>query len=213
VLSKLDIQFYSDDHRGIIAKQSIKKDEIFLIIPKDLLISIELAKSTELGQKVSSFMYTELNSPKHCLLSCYILNEKINPKSKWKPYLDILPKDYSNFPIFYNDTELNLLQGSPFKDQIEDKKKDIEKDYYRLCALTPEFQKFSFKDFCEIRMAVSSRIFGVKIDNKKTDVLAPFADMLNHKRPRHTHWTYDEYYKSFIIQAMENIEIGKEVRY
>jgi histone-lysine N-methyltransferase SETD3 len=51
----------------------------------------------------------------------------------------------------------------------------------------PEFSKFNYKEFCEIRMAVSSRIFGVKIDYKKTDVLAPFADLLNHKRPRTTH--------------------------
>jgi histone-lysine N-methyltransferase SETD3 len=60
-------------------------------------------------------------------------------------------------------------------------------------------------------MAVSSRIFGVKIDGRKTDVLAPFADMLNHRRPRHTHWFYDDRYKSFIIQALDNIHQGQEV--
>jgi len=33
-------------------------------------------------------------------------------------------------------------------------------------------------------MLVSSRIFGIKINKKSTDVLAPYADMLNHKLPR-----------------------------
>ncbi len=60
-------------------------------------------------------------------------------------------------------------------------------------------------------MAISSRIFGVKIDYKKTDVLVPYADLLNHKRPRTTHWFYDEKYKSFIIQALEFIPQGSEV--
>jgi histone-lysine N-methyltransferase SETD3 len=56
----------------------------------------------------------ELNSPKHCLLTTYILQEKYNKNSKWKYYLDILPQDYTNFPIFYTDGELKYLEGSPF---------------------------------------------------------------------------------------------------
>ena len=109
---KLEIQFYSDDYRGIKAKSPIKKDEIILAIPKDCLISLELVLSTEYGKKIGEFMYQELASPKHCLLSSFILFEKNNPK--WKYYFDLLPKDFSNFPIFYTDTELNYLKGSPF---------------------------------------------------------------------------------------------------
>jgi histone-lysine N-methyltransferase SETD3 len=62
-------------------------------------------------------------------------------------------------------------------------------------------------------MIVSSRIFGVKIENKKTDILAPFADLLNHKRPRTTHWLYEDKYKAFIIVALDKIEKGAEVIY
>lgn len=212
IFSKLDIHFYSDNHRGVLAKQNLFKDEIILTIPLDLLISLEVAKSTDLGAKIASIMYSELNSPKHCLLTSYILNEKFNnPNSKWSNYLNILPQDYSNFPVFFTDHEIKLLEGSPFKSQVEEKKKDILKDYEKICSLIPEFKMFTYKDFSEIRMAVSSRIFGVKINGKKTDVLAPFADLLNHKRPRQTHWTYDEKYAGFIIQALENIQQGEEV--
>jgi histone-lysine N-methyltransferase SETD3 len=208
----LKIHFFSEDHRGVIAKQNIYKDEIILKIPKNLLISLEIAKDTELGQQIASFMYCDLNSPKHCLLSSFILNEKLlKEQSKWKFYLDLLPQDYSNFPIFFTEKEMTYLEGSPFKTQIEDKKAEIMKDYNQICCYIPDFKKFSFKEFCEVRMAVSSRIFGVKIENRKTDVLAPYADLLNHKRPRQTHWMYDDRFKAFTIQAIEDIPQGEEV--
>jgi len=63
----------------------------------------------------------------------------------------------------------------------------------------------------ELRMAISSRIFGIKVNGKKTDCLAPLADMLNHKRPRHTMWFYSDKHKSFIIQALEDIETEAQV--
>jgi histone-lysine N-methyltransferase SETD3 len=209
---KLELKFYSDSHRGVVAKSDIEKDEIILKVPKEMLISIELAKTTQIGEKIASFMYIELNSPKHCLLTSFLLGEIIKgEESSWKDYLYILPKNYSSFPIFFTEEELSLLDGSPFKQQVIEKKQDILKDYEKICYYIPEFADYDYKLFCETRMAVSSRIFGVKIDFKKTDVIAPFADLLNHKRPRSTHWYYDEKYKSFIIQALEDIPKFSEV--
>lgn len=60
-------------------------------------------------------------------------------------------------------------------------------------------------------MAVSSRIFGIKINGRKTDSLCPLADMLNHKRPRHTQWYFSDEFNSFVIQSLEDIEVGSEI--
>ena len=206
---KLEIQFFSDDYRGVTAKSPIKKDEIILTVPKECLISLELVLNTEYGKKIGEFMYNELTSPKHCLLSSFILFEKNNPK--WKFYFDLLPKNLSNFPIFYTDTELQYLNGSPFLNQILDKKTDIKKDYLKLCERIPLFNRFTFHEFMEARMIISSRIFGISINNNKTDVLVPYADLLNHKRPRQTQWYYDDKINSFVIQATEDIMAGKEI--
>ncbi len=65
----------------------------------------------------------------------------------------------------------------------------------------------------EFRMAVSSRIFGIKVNGRKTDCLAPLADLLNHKRPRHTLWFYSDKHRAFIIQAIKEIEGGEEVNF
>ena len=206
---KLEIHFFSEDYRGIIAKTPINKNEIILAIPKNCLISLEIAMNTDYGKKIKEFMYNELTSPKHCLLSSFLLFEKKN--TKWKFYFDLLPKNFNNFPIFYNDNELNYLKGSPFLNQIFDKKSDIKADYLKLCEHLPYYKNFNFQDFMKARMIISSRIFGISINNSKTDVLVPFADLLNHKRPRHTQWYFDDKINSFVIQATEDIMQGKEI--
>ena len=206
---KLEIHFYSDDYRGVLAKNNILKDEIIMTIPKDCLISLETAFETSYGQKIGEFMYNELNSPKHCLLTSFLLYEEKNPKYKY--YFDLLPHDYSNFPIFYTNKELDCLKGSPFLSQILEKKEDMKSDYNKLCEYLPDYKQFSYLKFCEARVLISSRIFGIAINDNKTDVLAPFADLLNHKRPRQTQWYYDDNLESFVIQATENIKEGSEI--
>ena len=206
---KLEIHFYTDDYRGVMAKSNILKDEIIMTIPKECLISLETALETSYGRRIGEFMYNELNSPKHCLLSSFLLYEEKNPKYKY--YFDLLPRDFSNFPIFYTNKELELLKGSPFLTQILEKKEDMRADYNKLCEYLPDFKQFSYLKFCEARVLISSRIFGIAINDNKTDVLAPFADLLNHKRPRQTQWYYDDNLQSFVIQATQDIKEGCEI--
>lgn len=206
---KLEIHFYTDDYRGVIAKSFIQKEEIIMTIPHRCLISLETALETNYGKEIGKIMYTELNSPKHCLLSAFMLYELKNPKYKY--YFDLLPHDYSNFPIFYTEQELEYLKGSPFLAQIYEKKSDIKNDYAKLCYYLKDFNQFSYQSFMEARMMISSRIFGVTINDNKTDVLAPFADLLNHKRPKQTLWYYDDSLGCFVIQATEDIEEGAEI--
>ena len=206
---KLEIHFYTDDYRGVIAKNNISKDEIIMTIPRECLISLEDALQTEYGKKIGEFIYKELNSSKHCLLSAFLLYEEKNPKYKY--YFNLLPHDFSNFPIFYSKTELEFFQGSPFLAQILEKKEDMKNDYNKICEYIPDFQKFPYSKFVEARVLISSRIFGISINDVKTDVLAPLADLLNHKRPRQTQWYYDDNLHSFVIQAIEDIKEGNEI--
>lgn len=206
---KIDIKFMNNGHRGVISKSIINKNEVIMSIPKECLISLDLAQLTTFGQEISKFMYTELKSPKHCLLATFLLTEETNPR--WKFYLDMMPQDVSNFPIYYGQREYELLKGTSFVNQLEEKKKEIHKDYETLIRLLPSYKQFSFDEFCKARMLISSRIFGIKMNNKKTDILAPYADLLNHKRPNQTHWYYDEMTKAFAILAMTDIPQGVEL--
>ena len=74
----------------------------------------------------------------------------------------------------------------------------MKSDYEKICYYIPSFKQYSYQEFSEARMLISSRIFGISIGEYKTDVLAPFADLLNHKRPRQTQWYYDDVINAFV---------------
>lgn len=88
-----------------------------MIIPYDKLITLEIARDSPIGIKMIN-KGISLRSPKHCFLSSYLLSEKAKTNSRWKCYLDIFPSDYSNFPIFFSEKEIDLLKGSPFLSKI-----------------------------------------------------------------------------------------------
>lgn len=49
------------------------------------------------------------------------------------------------------------------------------------------------------------------IDGNKTDGLVPYADMLNHRRPRETKWTFSDARYGFIITSLKTIQRGEQV--
>ena len=52
------------------------------------------------------------------------------------------------------------------------------------------------------RMCVCSRNFGLVINGIRTAALVPFADMLNHYRPRESKWQFDDTLQGFTITAV-----------
>lgn len=98
------------------AAKHIKAGSILLFIPKERLITIEMAMSTQIGRKMlKAGLRNTLFSPKHSFLTTFILTEiKKNKDSAWFPYIDILPKNVENFPVFYTEEEKQYLIGSPF---------------------------------------------------------------------------------------------------
>jgi len=44
----------------------------------------------------------------------------IRKNSFWRPYIDVLPKDVSGFPTYFQEEELALLKGSPTLDTVMD---------------------------------------------------------------------------------------------
>lgn len=179
-------------------------------IPKSHIITLEMAKQTAIAEKILSAKL-DLVSPKHSFLSVFLLLESANSDSFWSPYFAILPHDFHSFPIFYTLEEKILLTGSPFLETINEKNADIEADYKAICGIAPEFEGFSMEEYAKMRMTVCSRIFGMEIDGVKTDGFVPLADMLNHKRPRHTSWYFDQSSDCFTIEALEDIHCGEEV--
>lgn len=195
------------------AARDIRAGEEILLIPKDQIITLEMAFASPIGKKMMEHnLRSHLLSPKHSFLTTYILQqEEHGEASSFFPFIDILPKSFENFPIFYTAEEKEYLKGSPFLNQVEEKIEDIKQDYQTICDKVPEYERFPIKHFSEIRMMVSSRIFGMNIEGVKTDGFVPMADMLNHKRPKQTTWTYTDEKEGFEIHAIEDIQRNEEI--
>ena len=210
-INKLSVLFINENMRGIIATDNIKKNDILIKIPKDFLITLEEAENNN-KDLFTEEIKKELSSPSHCILSYFLLKEiEKGEKSKWYYYFQFLPKSYLNVPIFYTEKELNILEGTKFKKLINEKKEEIKKDYKILCQKIELFSQYSFEQFCKIRCIISSRLFGLIIKGKKNDIIAPFADLLNHKRSRDTKWFFSENENYFGIIALKNINKGFQV--
>jgi histone-lysine N-methyltransferase SETD3 len=128
---KLKIRFYTPIYRGVHAANKIKAGEEILFVPKDLIITLEMAEESPIGTKMMYHnLKSKLLSPKHGFLTTFILQEKKKGEdSVFFPFIDILPKSFGNFPIFFTPEEKEWLKGSPFLDQVEEKIEDIKTDF------------------------------------------------------------------------------------
>ena len=71
---KLKIRFYTADYRGVHAARDIKKGEIVLSIPKEQIITLEMAFASPIGKKMfEKGLRGRLISPKHSFLATFIM--------------------------------------------------------------------------------------------------------------------------------------------
>lgn len=182
--SKMKIKYIAEEYRGVTAGAEIEKGEVIISVPKHAIITLQMAKDTEIGKKMTE-QKVSLIYPNNSTLSTYVLLEKSKPTTKWKPLFDAFPKKVDNFPVFFTQEELDLLKETQFLRilslafnvaLIRELKDDMQKDYNRICKAAPEFEKIaSLKDFMTTRCLVNSRIFGTKIDGIENDSIVPFA--------------------------------------
>lgn len=106
----------------------------------------------------------------------FMLIDRRDPASFFRPYYDVLPKTLSNMPIFWSEEELSLLRGSFILAQIDERNAAIEADYAMICAIAPHFaQVASLDEFKWARMAVCSRNFGIIVRGLRTAALVPYV--------------------------------------
>lgn len=109
---KLFLQYYDEDYRGVHSLANIKTNEVILSVPRNLIMTSEVAKASTIGMQIvaAESRGLELRS-KHSYLASYLLLQKsIGAASEWKPYMDTLPSKYRNMPIFFTSDELKWLK-------------------------------------------------------------------------------------------------------
>lgn len=75
-INKIKVKWESDWMRCILASDYIKTNDILIRVPDDLLITLDSAQNSEIGKYFDEPLRKKLNSPHHCLLTAYLLQEK-----------------------------------------------------------------------------------------------------------------------------------------
>jgi histone-lysine N-methyltransferase SETD3 len=206
---KLQLKYYTVDYRGVHAKTRLQPNECILEVPHSLIMTTDKAKNSSIGRCIRQSGAMVHSS--HTWLAAMLLEEKYNPQSIWKPYIDCLPKHYRNMPVFFDKSELAELKGSFTLEMIANRKVSLNMEHKAIADFCPEFARFHALEFMWARLAVITRIFGFEIRGKKHDGLVAMADMLNHKNPHETMWNYDDAKGAFTITTTKRLLKGAQI--
>jgi histone-lysine N-methyltransferase SETD3 len=160
--------------------------ELMMTIPLDLCLT-RAQSQVVLGPAVVPDYMDE-----YIAIALLLMHEKNKgASSKWKPYLDILPKIEEVYPSFiWTEEELNMLQGSPSYYASKSLRAKLENEYEELKTRTllrnPEMfplDKYSLQLFLWAFVMLFSRAarLSSKIGGEEL-ALVPYADLMNHNR-------------------------------
>uniref|UniRef100_A0A672YD99 protein-histidine N-methyltransferase n=1 Tax=Sphaeramia orbicularis TaxID=375764 RepID=A0A672YD99_9TELE len=173
---------------GLQATRDIKAEELFLWIPRKMLMTVESAQNSILGPLYSQDRI--LQAMGNVTLALHLLCERANPASSWLPYIRSLPQDYDT-PLYYQQEEVQLLLGTQAVQDVLSQYKNTARQYayfYKLVQTHPAASKLPLKDsftFDDYRWAVSSVMtrqnqIPTEDGSRVTLALIPLWDMCNH---------------------------------
>lgn len=212
-INKVAINTDDPDNRFIYATEDIKNSDVILKIPRSLMITPACIEKTEIGKFfIESKAKEKLDNYDYCIISTFLLSEMPKGKdSNFYFYFNFLPKHYTNFPVFYKETEEKILEDTKFKFLVYNEKLSVKRDFETVQNIVPFMKKVSFDDFLLVRMMISSRLFSFEENNISSCILVPFGDLLNHKKYPDVLWNYDKDDSSFKMTAIKDIKNGTEI--
>uniref|UniRef100_A0A8C6UW59 protein-histidine N-methyltransferase n=1 Tax=Neogobius melanostomus TaxID=47308 RepID=A0A8C6UW59_9GOBI len=173
---------------GLQATKDIKAEELFLWIPRKMLMTVESAQNSPLG-----LLYSQdriMQAMGNVTLALHLLCERADPSSPWLPYIRSLPPDYDT-PLYFQQDEVQQLLGTQAIPDVLSQYKNTARQYayfYKLIQTHPAASKLPLKDsftFDDYRWAVSSVMtrqnqIPTEDGSRVTLALIPLWDMCNH---------------------------------
>ncbi|KAM9986595.1 hypothetical protein ACTFIY_011023 [Dictyostelium cf. discoideum] len=218
---KIEIKVLEKYGRSIVAKQSIKKNEKLISVPKLIIMSNMGGFSHHLPNEIYEPSISIGISPTN-LQAIFLMYCKLNDKSFWYPYVSVLPKEFTT-SIYFSEEELDELQSSKLKEFTIIRKDGIERHYNstftRLSnrgiiefsptsTQTLQQKGYTLELFTWALSCVWSRAFSL---SDSDGGMVPLADMFNAEeiskskvQPKVTDSTLDYY-------ASDDIEMGEQI--
>lgn len=179
---------FKEEGFGLRATRDIKAEELFLWVPRKLLMTVESAKNSILGPLYSQDRI--LQAMGNIALAFHLLCERANPNSFWLPYIQTLPSEYDT-PLYFEEEEVQCLQSTQAIHDVFSQYKNTARQYayfYKVIQTHPHANKLPLKDsftYEDYRWAVSSVMtrqnqIPTEDGSRVTLALIPLWDMCNH---------------------------------
>jgi hypothetical protein len=196
------------DHSGnasALASRKLSSGEVILTIPRRLMIiDNELAGSTT-GQLALGFPEA---SPRDAL-AAWLPLEAREPTSPWRAYLDALPVQLAELPMFRDGDDLAALAGTAAYAVAAEKNREVHATYGRL---SPDLRaRLSLTDFAWGCAVVMSRAFHAPVTLEHHIALLPLVEILNHGLDDTT-WSYHPS-AGLVVSTEREFAIGDEVHF
>lgn len=172
--------------RGLLARRDINDGDVLLKIP----LSFCLTKKSSRQCFGIDIIKSGMNE--YLAIALQLIHEKfvMKEKSKYKPYMDILPDVNEVNPTFtWSESDLNFLQGSPVIAASISLRRKLQREYDML--LTNDLmikypQRFDPTQYCyenwiwAFTMLFSRAIRLRNIQSGEILAMVPYADLINH---------------------------------
>uniref|UniRef100_A0A1A8RN18 protein-histidine N-methyltransferase n=1 Tax=Nothobranchius rachovii TaxID=451742 RepID=A0A1A8RN18_9TELE len=179
---------FGSEGYGLQATRDIKAEELFLWVPRKMLMTVESAQNSVLGPLHSQDRIMQAMG--NVTLALHLLCERANSSSSWLPYIRSLPQEYDT-PLYYQQDDVELLLGTQAVQDVLSQYKNTARQYayfYKLLQTHPAASKLPLKDsftFDDYRWAVSSVMtrqnqIPTEDGSRVTLALIPLWDMCNH---------------------------------
>ena len=232
-----DMTFLSNitEGRGVRASDQILNRQNVAYLPRRLLMSPNLGMDRSMyarrvwhaqGFSWSNSLYLQ----EHITLAVFLMHERSRGEASFfHSYVDTLPRDLSHLPLYWDEDKLRKFGASEFPEEIIRTKARIRSDYDELLLLFRNdnsfLRTFAFEDFKWARAQINARAFRIypegHVDQddlahgeactNEALVLAPVADMLNHRDVPNVVWSFDVHRNGFTMTASEDIAAGAAV--
>lgn len=209
---------------GIVTTKDFNMGELILTVPSDVIMMASDAWKSPLGKIQMPEILRVFHDMPHVLLALHLMNELLTEDSKWRPYIELLPRSYS-LPLYFTPDDMKCLTGSPSLSECINQVRTIGSLYtnlFRLLRSCPGIEDlqlpivkegFKYKEFCWAVSTVMSRqnkILAEVGSKMHTPALIPVWDFCNHSNGEIT-TEYDPSNKCCQCFSQSSFKSGEEI--
>eukprot|EP01080_Neovahlkampfia_damariscottae_P005174 gene5174-8780_t len=239
IFPKIKIKNYGDFGLGGELIEDLESEEEIISIPLKLAINYKTIQNNEFVQvfkqyskqiksKIEKIQKDEKdgsilnNSDNFSLdmisLYLFLIFEKNNQNSFFKEWFKMLPSNFDTFPLFFDEDDLNSLEGSNLYNSTLGIKERVESLYNSLfpflSKLNPKYFDTTIFTLESLKWAYStvwSRVFPFTYENITVPTLLPVIEILNHQFGSKIIYFTDKMNDRFSLKTETSISKGVQI--